>query len=81
MRLVPDYTPPFAPHVRGAFPERTYDEDRKLLPATVTLSCGRCGEGAVVPCDSGRYRERVAKWALTHVDCRRKTKGPDCSEP
>ena len=66
---MPEYSPPFAPHVRGAFPERTYDEDRKLLPATVTLSCGRCGEGAVVPCDSGRYRERVAKWALVHVDC------------
>jgi hypothetical protein len=66
---VPDYTPPFAPHVRGAFPDRTYDEDRKLCPATVMLSCGRCGEGAEVRCDSGRYRERVAKWALVHVDC------------
>lgn len=66
---VPEYAPPFALHVRGAFPDRTYDEDRKLVPATVTLYCGRCGESAEVRCDSGRYRERVAKWAILHTDC------------
>jgi hypothetical protein len=67
--------PPFAPHVRGAFPDRAYDEDRKLLPATVSLSCECCGEGAEVRCDSGRYRERVAKWALLHVDCPLRERG------
>lgn len=66
---MPDYRPPFAPHVCGTYPERTRDEDGALLPAMIAMRCERCGEGAPVRCDSGRYRERVARWALAHARC------------
>lgn len=71
---MPDYAPPFAPHVCGVFPDRIYDEDRQLLPASIAVACGRCGESAALRCDSGRYRDKVAKWALLHVDCERRGK-------
>lgn len=66
---MPEYSPPFAPHVRGSFPTLTRDEDGAPEPGVVRLSCGRCGDASEVRCASGRYRQRVAQYALAHVDC------------
>jgi len=66
---VPEYHPPFAPHVCGSYPEKTYDEDGRVEPAVVLLACERCGDRSEARCDSGRYREKVARYALGHARC------------
>ena len=66
---MPDFSPPFAPHVRGEYPEKTYDDDGRIDPVRILLSCSRCGDASEARCDSGRYREKVVKYALGHARC------------
>lgn len=66
---MPSWSPPFAPHVRGEYPEKTYDDDGRVEPAAVLLSCARCGDRSEVRCGSGNYRRRVTLYALGHARC------------
>ena len=66
---MPSWRPPFAPHVRGDHPDRTFDEDGAPEPAAVALRCERSGDRAEVRCASGRFRQRIAQYALAHARC------------
>lgn len=66
---MPDYSPPFAPHVRGSFPEVARDEDGAVEPLSVSLRCAACGEECASRCTSGRPRERVLLFAVAHLRC------------
>lgn len=61
--LTESYSPPFAPHVKGAY-ERREGTD----PQRFEARCETCGEGfGPASCDSGRVRERIAKFAVAHL--------------
>ena len=66
---MPSYSPPFAPHVRGDYPEPRRDEDGAVEPVRIALSCARCGDRSETRCDSGRPRRRVALYAVGHAAC------------
>lgn len=66
---MPSWSPPFAPHVRGDYPEKVYDEDGRVEPADVLLSCARCGDRTEARCESSNYRRRVMLYALGHARC------------
>ncbi len=57
------YSPPFAPHVTGSYTRREGSG-----PQRYEARCAACGEsyGPAV-CDSGRVRERIAKFAAMHL--------------
>lgn len=67
---VPEFTPPFAPHVRGEYPDIERDpETGEVEPTVVALSCARCGCEERRPCASGRPRAKVLAFALAHLAC------------
>lgn len=64
---MPSYSPPWAPHVTGTFPERTFDEDRVLVPMKIEMSCSLCGDRYQKTCETGAVHQWVQKFALVHV--------------
>jgi hypothetical protein len=54
--------------VQGQYSARRWDGER-FDPQQVKLKCARCGETAETVCDSGRVREKIAKWSVLHVRC------------
>ena len=67
---MPEFTPPFAPHVRGEYPDITRDPATgEVEPLLVSLACAGCGVEERRPCDSGRPRDKVLSFARAHLDC------------
>lgn len=65
-----DYSPPFAPHVRGSHPDVARDpETGAPEPLKVELHCAGCGAREARPCDLGRPRALVHAFALAHLGC------------
>lgn len=63
-----EYSPPFAPLVKGEHESRKHDpETGAVLPLKWSARCAGCGESIEAVCDSGRVRERIAKWAVLHL--------------
>lgn len=63
MDLTERYSPPFAPRVEGRYEKRVGTE-----PQRYAIECSACGEtfGPAI-CDSGRVRDRIAKFAVLHL--------------
>jgi hypothetical protein len=62
------YAAPFAPHVTGCYAERRYDHaERRYVEQVVALHCSHCGAEARWVCQSGRARDKVLKFALSHL--------------
>jgi hypothetical protein len=61
------YSPIWAPHVRGEWTERTYDEDGLPEEQSVTIVCGECKGVHRMKCTSGLAREHVQRFARAHL--------------
>lgn len=67
---MPEFAPPFAPHVRGDYPEIARDpETGEVEPLLVSLTCSACGCEERRPCVSGRPRSKVLSFARAHLSC------------
>ena len=64
------FTPPFAPHVCGSYPDIERDpETGEVEPLLVSLACAGCGLEERRPCVSGRPRSKVLSFARAHLSC------------
>lgn len=66
MPPVEHWSPPFALHVRGEYTRRVWDGER-FEEQTVKATCSLCKQTMETRCDSGRVREKIAKWAVLHL--------------
>jgi hypothetical protein len=62
-----EYSPAWAPHVKGRFQERDVDEDGLPDEAPVEARCETCGATFKRRCSSGLMRQHIAKFALVHL--------------
>lgn len=63
-----DWAPHWAPTVKGRYTQRVWDaEDRVFEPQKVEGRCTACGDTFQRPCDSGRVREHISRFAAMHV--------------
>jgi hypothetical protein len=62
-----DWSPQFAPHVKGWYDERQYDDDG--LPETQAWGarCDQCRHEHRGACDSGQVRKHIQRFALAHL--------------
>lgn len=61
------YTPQWAPHVTGTFPEKVIDEDGQHEPQLVRMSCSICNATHQVTCTSGATRQHIQTFAVVHA--------------
>lgn len=62
------YSPAWAPHVEGSYPERVVDpETGEAEPQLVRMRCGVCGDEHRVLCSSGAVRQWVLQFAKVHL--------------
>ena len=65
------WSPPNAPHVKGRYTERTYDEDQLPEEQTVEAWCEHpdCDSKGVWTrrCSSGQVRSHIATYGLVHA--------------
>lgn len=67
---MPDFSPQWAPHVRGEYPPVVRDPATgEVEPLRVALSCAGCGERLDWPCTTGRPRAKVLSFARAHRGC------------
>lgn len=64
---MPNYSPPWAPHVTSTFPEREIDDDGVLVPMRIDMTCTLCNEAWRHTCETGAVHQWVQKFALQHV--------------
>ena len=62
-----DYSPPWAPHVRGRYEAREYGPDGRPEPQRVEMACERCGAAWQTTCETGMVRGHVDRFALVHA--------------
>jgi hypothetical protein len=62
-----DWSPQFAPHVRGWYEERQYDPDGFPETQAWGAHCDRCGADHKGQCDSGQVRKHIQRFALVHL--------------
>lgn len=56
------------PHVEGRYTERVYDSASQTFETQdVEATCRICGDKHRMKCDSGRVRERIARFASLHL--------------
>lgn len=61
------WSPSAAPHVRGRWEVRRFDEDGLPEPQGVECECAVCGAVWRAQCMSGLVRDLVMKFALVHL--------------
>lgn len=78
---VPDawcsWSPIATPHVAGRYTRRVWDPESKTFePQQVEAKCTICNQEWRTTCESGRVRERIAKFASLHLheEMKRRTK-------
>lgn len=65
---MPVYSPPWATHVVGEYPEREVDPETGQAEAQlVRLRCGQCGGTHQVTCFTGAVRQHVLSFAKVHL--------------
>lgn len=62
-----EYSPKWAPHVKGVYSREVDPETGQPEPTWVMLSCSICQDVHRVRCDSGAPRNWVLKYATAHV--------------
>jgi hypothetical protein len=62
-----EWSPDWAPHVRGYYYDRLPDEDGIPEEAEVGASCGQCGSVFKRMCASGMMRQHIANFAIAHT--------------
>jgi len=64
-----DYSPAFAPHVKGRYTARVWDPGTaRHEPQTWSATCAKCKDTyGPTQCDSGRVRQKIDTWALNHL--------------
>lgn len=63
-----DYSPPWAPHVKGRYTERTVDpETRQPTEQRYVVKCEKCGaQWGPTTCLSGMVRQHIVNFAIAH---------------
>lgn len=62
------YSPPWAPHVVGTYPEKSVDPVTGEPEAQrVNMRCATCGATWRVDCYSGMVKQHVQNFALAHA--------------
>lgn len=65
---MPSYSPPWAQHVVGDYPERVIDPETGLgEPQLIKMRCNTCGETSQYSCTSGAVRQWIGKFAFVHL--------------
>lgn len=62
-----DFSPPWAPHVKGSYTDRTFDEDGLPEEQKVRATCTVCGTVFQRTCASGQVRTHITTFARLHV--------------
>ena len=64
-----EYAPLYAPHVKGRYTERTYDQENgnKPEPQKVEVHCENCGKRYKAECLQGQPRQHIARFANIHL--------------
>lgn len=66
--MVSTYSPAWAQHVIGTFPERQVDpETGQAEPQLVRMRCTKCGDQHQVMCSTGAVRQWVLRYATVHL--------------
>lgn len=60
------YSPGWAKHVVGEYPDREPDGDGGFEPQLVKIACSSCGATHQVKCNSGNVRMHVVQFAKAH---------------
>jgi hypothetical protein len=62
------WAPSWAPLVEGRYTKRTFDPDTgKPEEQRVEMACKECGAVWQVKCASGRVRDHIKRFAVSHV--------------
>lgn len=65
---MPSYSPPWAPHVIGEYPERVIDrETGQAESQLINMSCSKCNDTHQHTCDSGAVRQWILRYASVHL--------------
>lgn len=65
------WSPSWASHVVGHYEPRHYDMvDGKFEPQSFRAICNKCGIVIRGICESGNVRQRIAKFAVEHRECK-----------
>lgn len=65
---MPTYSPTWAPHVVGTYPERVIDrETGEADPQLVEMVCTICRDTHRVKCTTGAVRQWILRFAANHI--------------
>lgn len=66
--IIIQWSPQFAPHVKGWYEQRQYDQETGL-PETQRwgAECAICGTKWQGSCDSGQVRKHIQRFAIVHL--------------
>jgi hypothetical protein len=62
-----DWSPQFAPHVRGWYEVRQYDDDGMPETQMWGATCDVCKHDHRGACDSGQVRKHIQRFAIVHL--------------
>ena len=63
-----EYSPRWAPHVKGRYSRRVLDPDTKMPePQRVEVTCGVCGQQYRNLCRQGMPRQHISRFAQQHL--------------
>lgn len=62
-----EWSPRFAPHVKGKYTERTFDLDHRPEPQRFEAHCTHCGQKWGGPCMTGAVKSHIARFAAMHL--------------
>jgi hypothetical protein len=76
-----EYSPRWAPWVRGWYEDRVVDQETgEVEPAKVGATCSSCGQSfGPRLCDTGRVRKHICDFALAHLHSRSPPQGAPSS--
>lgn len=65
---MPSYSPPWAPHVVGTYPDRKFDpETQEWSDQKIEMKCTTCGGTYQFTCTSGAVRQHIQNFAVAHA--------------
>ena len=62
-----EWSPGFAPHVKGKYTRRTFDDDGLPEEQHIRVHCTHCGDTWDRECLSGQVRGHIARFATAHL--------------